>query len=51
MIPVLTATVTVCCICGEVSCERDLLYVETGAEAESLGVEIGDTVCTECADR
>ena len=49
MYPVLTEVVAACAICDEIACERDLLYVETPAEADRLGVPIGAIVCTECA--
>ena len=49
MMPVLTETVTSCAICGEVACERDLLYVDTASEAEDLDVSVGDIVCRACA--
>lgn len=51
MIPVLTEQTLECPICGEVGCERDFLYVETPAEAEDLGVRVGDAVCRECVGR
>lgn len=49
-IPVLTETVSDCAICGEVACERDLLYVETPDEAVTLGVGVGAVVCRDCAE-
>lgn len=49
MIPVLIETTAECAICGEIACERDLLYVETVEEADCLGCEVGETVCRECA--
>lgn len=48
MIPVLTEQTLECPICGEVGCERDFAYVETPAEAEELGVSVGDAVCRDC---
>lgn len=47
MIPVLVEC-TEECPCGEVACERDLVYVNED-EADDLDVQPGDMVCRECA--
>lgn len=49
MTPVMHSLTTDCPVCGDVACERDLLYVETAAESRRFGVDVGDVVCTECA--
>lgn len=46
--PVLTETTAECPICGEVACDRDLVYVE-GDDAEVLEVDDGAMVCRDCA--
>lgn len=45
--PVLTEITSQCPLCGEVACERDLVYVE-GDDAERLDVDDGATVCIDC---
>ena len=50
MIAVLTETVTDCLVCGEVACERDLLYIEDDDEAAEYDGAIGDVVCRSCAN-
>lgn len=45
-IPVLTELVADCAICGEIACERDLVYAE---EDEFDDVEEGQAVCRDCA--
>lgn len=46
--PVYQAATATCPICGEVCCERDLVYVDE-REAGLLDVEPGDMVCRGCA--
>ena len=51
MTPVLSECAEQCPVCGEVACERDLVYVdEDEAEADALDVSPGDVVCRECAE-
>lgn len=47
MTPVLTEMTTTCEICGEVACERDLVYLDAD-EAADHDLEPGAIVCRDC---
>lgn len=49
MIDGLTELIDTCAVCGEVACERDLVYVDDDDEARALEVAVGATVCRDCA--
>jgi hypothetical protein len=49
VIPVLQETIAECAVCGEIACERDLLYLEAD-EADDYGLSEGDVLCRECAE-
>ena len=48
MTPVLTETTDACCVCGDVCCERDRLYVDYDDEVDDLPA--GSLVCRDCAE-
>lgn len=48
MTRVLIEMIDSCVVCGEIACERDLLWVEEDDEID--GADAGDVVCTECAE-
>ena len=48
-IRVLHEQTTTCEVCGDVACERDLVYLDDD-EAEAIGLSPGAIVCTDCMD-